>query len=115
MPTRARTGERLVVTASAHNTGTLRWVPPSAAVDWPRLSLGCRFRVGDSGLVDGGTRGPVGRDVAPGEVALFQFVLDAPDVPGEYVFEWQMVSEFECWFSDLGSPPTARALTVRAP
>ena len=32
-------------------------------------------------------------------VATFQ----APSLPGDYIIEWDMISEFECWFAECGS------------
>ena len=47
--------------------------------------------------------------VEPGESARFLLDFLAPGDPGEYVIEWDLVSEGECWFADCGGG-TARAL-----
>jgi hypothetical protein len=38
--------------------------------------------------------------------------LRAPQEPGRYTLEFDMVSEHLSWFEDLGSPTTRHALAV---
>lgn len=52
------------------------------------------------------------KDVAPGEAAVVEIVMRAPEAPGEYVLEFDMVSEHLAWFEDLGSKVLRRALSV---
>ena len=51
-------------------------------------------------------------DVAPGESARVEIALRAPDAPGEYLLEFDMVSEHLAWFEDLGSKVLRRELVV---
>ena len=70
---------------------------------------------GRRGAPDRSERARVGRDVLPGEDADFLCKVHVPDVPGEYVLTWQMLSELEHWFDSLGSAPALCPLTVLAP
>ncbi|HEV7889152.1 MAG TPA: DUF1698 domain-containing protein [Pyrinomonadaceae bacterium] len=51
-------------------------------------------------------------DVAPGESAVIEIAMRAPEAPGEYLLEFDMVSEHLAWFEDLGSKVLRRALSV---
>jgi hypothetical protein len=42
-------------------------------------------------------------DIAPGESVEVEITLPAPDSPGIYELEFDMVSEHLAWFEDLGS------------
>jgi len=112
MPDRAKPGEILLVSARARNTGTLRWECSSSLV-WPDLSLAYRVRCADgTTLPDRAERSRIGRDVLPGESMDFICKVHAPEEPGEYVLEWQMLSELEHWFDSLGSQTECCTLTV---
>ena len=50
--------------------------------------------------------------VDPGEPARFYAEAIAPDEQGDYILEWDLVSEGECWFSECGSMPARTALRV---
>lgn len=51
-------------------------------------------------------------DVAPGESAVIEIAMRAPEAPGAYLIEFDMVSEHLAWFEDLGSKVLRRALSV---
>ena len=106
-------GERAPVRISATNRGALRWVPPSHP--WPRLYLSyhVRDRAGHVVAWDG-ARTPVGRVVDPGETAEFLASFLAPEAPGDYLVEWDLVSEQECWFAEAGGAPVVAWVRVRA-
>ncbi len=114
MPDQATAGAVLLVAARARNTGKLRWECSSSLV-WPDLSLTYRVRCADGTLLaDRSERSRVGRDVLPGETADFICTVHVPEEPGEYVLEWQMLSELEHWFDSLGSPTERCPLRVSA-
>ena len=113
MPDRARRGQVLFAEGWARNTGSLRWGVSTHGA-WPALSLSYRIRTPNGELLpDQAPRAPVGRDVLPGEATHFLTRVDAPLEPGRYVLAWQLVSEFEYWFEDLGSAPALIPLEVR--
>jgi hypothetical protein len=97
------TTRRSVVRVSAVNRGVLRWVPPQTR--WPRLFLSYHVRGRGSSEVKrwDGTRTPVAGIVDPGESTRFLAVVEAPSEPGDYVLDWDLVSEGECWFAECGS------------
>jgi hypothetical protein len=113
MPSHARPGEVVVAEVVARNTGTMRWVPPWSTL-WPRLGLAYRVHrdCDTSPLPDAAERTPVGREVAPGGELHFLARCRVPDEPGTYVISWDLVSELEHWFSELGSTPARCTLTV---
>jgi hypothetical protein len=102
----------MLVDVRARNIGPLAWEPVSA---WPRLHLSCHVRTPDErvALWDG-PRFPMPRVVEPGETARFVIEFRAPLEPGDYVVEWDMVSEGEAWFADCGSETTRTTLRVVA-
>lgn len=51
-------------------------------------------------------------DVAPREAVDVTIWLRAPDTPGNYTLEFDMVSEHLAWFEDLGSEVLTHQLTV---
>jgi hypothetical protein len=53
-------------------------------------------------------------DIAPGETVELEIDLSAPETPGEYILEFDMVSEHLAWFEDLGSVVAKQVLTVSA-
>ncbi|HEY0077736.1 MAG TPA: DUF1698 domain-containing protein [Pyrinomonadaceae bacterium] len=52
------------------------------------------------------------RDLAPSESISVELRMRAPDAPGQYLLEFDMVSEHLAWFEDLGSPTLKHELTV---
>jgi hypothetical protein len=59
-----------------------------------------------------GERSPLPTDVAPGETATVSGLIRAPDEPGQYVIEWDMVQESVTWFSWKEAPTSASKLVV---
>jgi hypothetical protein len=116
MPATAAPGAVVFATVRARNTGTLRWDSPSPDA-WPRLSLSYRLLdVGGAPVVpDHAERTALGRDVAPGASIELLARARAPERPGTYLLDWQLISEQEHWFEDLGSAPARRTLTVPGP
>jgi SAM-dependent methyltransferase len=63
--------------------------------------------------VDDDARARLPRPVAPGETVELEIGVQAPDVPGRYLLELDLVQEHVAWFATKGSP-TARAAIVVA-
>jgi hypothetical protein len=98
----------------AENPGPLAWLPPGR--DWPHLNASYHLYAGDGRLLRwDGERFPVPRIVCPGERARILCSVVAPAAPGDYVLEWDLVSEGECWFAQCGSAPARQALSVEPP
>lgn len=52
-------------------------------------------------------------DIAPGEVAEIEIRMRAPEIPGRYELEFDMISEHIAWFDDLGSEVLRHKLIVK--
>jgi SAM-dependent methyltransferase len=95
------------------NVGTTLWLPSDAEAGPVRLG---------AWLEGGGQRHLElprhhlprrdGRGVRPGEEVAFDIELPAITEPGRYRFEFDMVSEFVCWFGANGSPTVTGEVEV---
>jgi Methylase involved in ubiquinone/menaquinone biosynthesis len=118
-------GSSIVGHARATNIGTTRWLPSDAPIgpvllgvhlrdvagkyldrDYARIAL----PRGSDGRQNGSREG--GRGVAGGETADFDFELTAPDTPGEYKLEFDLVAEHVAWFELNGVPTVSVPLAV---
>lgn len=111
MPTAARCGAPVLTEILARNTGRLAWDTSGSA--WPHLSLSYHLTgEHDDAVVEEGKRFALPRAVDPGSQARCLLTVRAPEEPGQYHFEWDLVSEGECWFADCGSRPARVSLRV---
>jgi hypothetical protein len=110
MPSEAVARDEILVEVNVRNTGRLAWENGGS---WPRLHLSFHLRRADGEVVRfDGDRFALPRVAEPGDAATFLFNLIAPPEAGDYVIEWDFVSEGECWFADCGSSTTRTALHV---
>ena len=81
------------VSVAMRNIGTNTWT--SAA----------NYRLGSQNPLDnsrwGLARVLLGADVPPGQVGVFNFTVLAPNAPGNYSFQWQMLREGVAFFGSL--------------
>ncbi len=114
MPEVLPAGQTVGACVIATNVGRLTWYPHLGK--WPRLALGYHVhdRSGRTRIWDG-ARTPLGRPVPPGERIALSGRFQAPEEPGEYQVEWDVVSEGECWFGLRGSKTAATPIRVVAP
>lgn len=111
---RAMPGEHVPATVRVRNRGGLAWMPHAGF--YPFVSLGTRLRDEQRNDVQqDGHRFPVKAPVKPGDEAVFFITYRVPETPGTYLFEWDMISEGECWFSNLGSMTLSSTLIVGDP
>jgi hypothetical protein len=59
------------------------------------------------------SRGFLNYDVAPGQEISITADIRTPDLPGEYIIEFDMVSELIQWFSDQGSQPFTKKIVLK--
>lgn len=112
MPASAGVGEPIVAKVLARNSGAVAWAPFCGNRS-AYLQLGSHLLDGAGQLIQWDMpRVPVSQFVAPGETALFLYCIDAPITPGQYLLEFDFVSEYECWFADCGSSVLRTALEV---
>jgi hypothetical protein len=103
-PARIRPGSQQTLRVRVTNLGSTTWrahVP---------LNISCEIRVGNHWLDatgalvqydDGRTQIP--RDVPPGETITVPLMITAPEQPGQYILELDVVQELITWFKDKGS------------
>jgi hypothetical protein len=111
MPEVLGPGEHTFAEISALNTGKISWLPFLGA--WPNLNISYHVREMSSQIrIWDGDRTPVKRILDPSESASFLASFTAPKEPGDYLVEWDIVSELECWFADCGSSTTTKCVRV---
>jgi len=112
MPRCARAGEVLLARIHAQNSGSLAWAPFSGGRS-AQIQLGYHlFDCNGSMLQWDFPRFPMMRFVPPGDTAVFLCTFWAPAMPGDYLLEWDLVSESECWFGDCGGKVVRTPLAV---
>ncbi len=109
-----RPGEALTFRIRATNAGRVIWPASGAPETKGIVRLGAHLLRADEEEVqwDGG-RGSLPRDLAPGETANIAFDFKAPDQPGAYIIEFDMVAEHVTWFEDFGAGVLRHSFTVR--
>jgi hypothetical protein len=107
-------GSQLQFHVRVENSGFTTWL---AAGD-PETGKGkvqlCAHLLGEDGEEiewDYG-RAALKSDLAAGEVAYFDIYLQAPNLPGRYYVEFDMIAEHLAWFEDLGSTTLRHELFV---
>jgi hypothetical protein len=86
-----RAGEHRTVAARIENSGGFTW--PAGPVARPAIRVCARWRRADGSAVGDGDPAPFDLPVAPGEAVEFAVPLTAPDVPGLYLLDVQVVHE----------------------
>jgi SAM-dependent methyltransferase len=97
-PVELKPGEKTVVKAKVRNDSPFAWssaAPVRAGNHW--LDAQGAMIVQDDG------RTPLGRDLGPGDEVALEVVATAPDQPGRYVIEVDLVEEGVTWFANRGS------------
>jgi tRNA (mo5U34)-methyltransferase len=113
-PARSRPSEELVFRVRAENTGLAAWpARGEPSTDRGAVLLGSHLLRADEEEVawDYG-RAHLPRDVGPGEAVELSFAARAPEEPGRYVVEFDMLAEHVAWFEDFGSGTLRHELTV---
>ncbi len=111
MPSTARCGAPVLAEILARNTGRLAW--DTSGSGWPHLSLSYHLTGdNDAAVVEEGGRFGLPRAGEPGHETRCLLTVRAPEEPGQYHFDWDPVSEGECWFADCGSRPARASLVV---
>jgi tRNA (mo5U34)-methyltransferase len=113
-PSRCGPNEELIFRVRAHNTGYARWLRGSKS----------GTEIGDVHLVThvlNANESPVAwyhagaflpDDVEPNESVELEIAMRAPESPGKYVLQFDMVSEHLAWFEDLGSEVLMHQLMI---
>jgi hypothetical protein len=111
MPRTAQPGEMVLFEVVARNTGAVAWMPQAESV--PLLALGNHLLDAGGNVVNWDwTRVGMPCFVPPGGEARFIGASRAPDAPGDYLVEWDLVSEDEAWFAQCGGSVLRNPLRV---
>jgi tRNA (mo5U34)-methyltransferase len=117
-PTTSRPGDHLKYRVNVGNRGSASWrARPEQASDEGVVRLGAHLLPPDDGdlpVWDYG-RADLDADVPPGGEVSIDIVLPAPERPGAYQVEFDMVAEGVTWFEDRGSPVIRADLRVDGP
>jgi hypothetical protein len=106
MPAELESGQRTLADVTATNTGKLAWFPKGLDL-WPFLNISYHILdASDRVKLWDGDRTAIGRIVKPDQTGTFLASFTAPKNVGQYLVEWDMVSEGECWFAQNGSSTT---------
>jgi hypothetical protein len=106
-PNGIRRGERSPATVSFRNAGPCTW--PLA------VHLGYHWRPLEPGLpyIHDGGRAIPDRRITPGELVTLSVPLQAPDRPGRYLLEYDLVFEGVDWFAARGGTTATVLMDVR--
>jgi hypothetical protein len=113
-PQTCRASSELTFRLRVENVGLARWpAAGEAATDKGAVYLGSHLLRDTEEEVDwdyGRARLP--RDLEPGETADIEIKVRAPQTPGRYTVEFDMVVEHVAWFEDHGSGTLRHELVV---
>ena len=116
-------GKPLRIRVLVKNTGDTLWRARVAdrkhpvgevhlgVVDWQEVSSGKSLKESHPQLFL--SRGFLSYDVAPGKEILITANIRTPEHSGEYIIEFDMVSELIQWFSAQGSQPLTKKIILR--
>jgi hypothetical protein len=98
-PIEMKSGDKMTISLRVRNDSPFPW--PSAAT----VNVGNHWldRHGSMIVLDDG-RTPLGRALLPKEEVALGVTVRAPERPGRYILEVDLVEEGIAWFSDRGSP-----------
>jgi hypothetical protein len=110
-PQRVTASQTVVVTLQVRNMGSMAWYPQLN--NWPILKIAFHIKSPTGDMIKWeGTRIDLSSLVLPNETTTVLGFFIAPSIPGTYILEWDMVSEYECWFEQCGSTTTDTPLVV---
>ena len=108
--TSVRRGEPIRGTVTLQNVGGVSWLPGSTPHGGVNLGVHLRARDGSPVSVDL-ARVRLEGTTAPGRTQTIAFAIAAPD-PGDYLLEFDLVSEGVGWFEMNGSATVTLAVVV---
>ncbi len=118
-PSRLRPGQKQTIQVRVKNGSDVMWYARGAEVNTNPdnkfyLAAGNRWLKGaDETLVtDMDGRHGLDRNLKPGEETEVPLLVTAPNEPGDYVLEIDIVQEQVAWFRDKGSPTAKTKISV---
>ncbi len=109
VPRTLTAGARIEVTVRLTNDGRAAWTPEAP------IRLAYHWLDPDTNpVVWDGDRTALPLPVVPGQTVEVKARVRAPDHPGHYRFQWDLVEEGHCWFSqEMSSPPVTVPVVVQ--
>jgi tRNA (mo5U34)-methyltransferase len=104
-PRTCRPSAELTFRLRLENIGLIQW-PAAGENESERgaVSLGAHLlKANEEEIAWDYGRARLPRDLKPGDVAEIEFKVRAPETPGRYIVEFDMVAEHVTWFEDHGS------------
>lgn len=113
-PQACRTSSELTFHLRVENIGLARWPAAGEASSGKgAVFLGSHLLRADEEEIDWEYgRACLPRDLEPGETSEIEFKARAPQTPGKYIVEFDMVAEHLTWFEDHGSGTLRHELVV---
>jgi hypothetical protein len=118
-PAKLRSGQKQTIQVKVKNASDVLWYARGAAINTAPtnkfyLAVGNRWLAAADGklVTDMDGRFGVDRDLKPGEETEVPLAITAPNTPGEYTLEVDLVQEQVAWFHDKGSTPARVRITV---
>jgi hypothetical protein len=114
LPAITKAGEKFRIKVHVKNVGDAVWQGCERNAGTMQVSLGGRWlnSAGQTFSREEG-RTPLPADIAPSQAADLIWTIDAPEQPGEYVLELDMLQEGVAWFGLKGSQTWHGAMKVR--
>jgi hypothetical protein len=117
-PTKLRVGQKETINVRVKNASDVFWWARGGETN-DRNDNKFYIAIGDRWLDEGGKllsemdgRLGISKDMRSGEELELPLLITAPDKPGEYILEVDMVQEQVSWFSDKGSPTAKTKVSV---
>jgi len=107
--------EELSFTLRVKNSGLTRWpAQGEGPSDKGAIHLGAHLmHANDEEISWDYGRANLPQDLEPGAEAVIGIILRAPQEPGRYIVEFDMVSEYVAWFEDFSSATLRHELVVK--
>ena len=110
-PTTMRPGEKVDIDFKVKNLGSTTW-PAVGTKDFRfQVNLGNHWIIG--GVSSEDSRAVMNADLPPGAETNIRMTVKAPQTPGDYVLEIDLVHEGVTWFKERGASPLALPVSVR--
>ena len=115
-PNTCAAGAHMHFRVQIQNSGTAVWTAKGTESDRGVVRLGAHLLGAEGESVTWDYwRADLRHDLGRDESACVEIVLCAPDIPGKYIVEFDMVVEHMTWFEDLGSETLRHDVKVTGP
>ena len=110
-PTTMHPGQKLDIRFKVKNLGSAVW-PAVGTKDFKyQINMGNHWIL--DGVSNEDNRAVMNGDLAPGSQTDMKMTVKAPQVPGDYILEIDMVHEGVTWFKERGAHPLSLRVRVQ--